>query len=77
MRAEDEWSGVYLGDPDMQGVESMTREETVLRLVARVRPGEQFRTARELRRRVRARLDRLDIGAHEPEAKTPPPSDEA
>jgi small conductance mechanosensitive channel len=77
MRAEEEWSGVYLGDPDMQGVESMTREETVLRLVARVRPGEQFRTARELRRRVRARLDQLDIGAHEPQAKTPAPSDEA
>ena len=77
MRAEDEWSSVYLGDPDMQGVESMTREETVLRLVARVRPGDQFRTARELRRRVRERLDRLDIGAHEPQAKTPAPSDEA
>lgn len=77
MRAEEEWGGVFLGDPDMQGVESMTREETVLRLVARVRPGEQFRTARELRRRVRARLDRLDIGAHEPEARTPSPSEEA
>jgi moderate conductance mechanosensitive channel len=75
MRTEESWTGVFLGDPDMQGVESMTREETVLRLVARVRPGEQFRTARELRRRVRERLDRLDIGAHEPEARTPPPSE--
>lgn len=72
MRAEDDWSAVFLGDPDMQGVESMTLEETVLRLVARVRPGEQFRIARELRRRVRARLDRLDIDAHEPQTSTPP-----
>ena len=41
----------------------MTREETVIRLVARVRPLEQWRTARELRRRIRDRLDRLDIDA--------------
>jgi small conductance mechanosensitive channel len=72
MRAEDEWSPVFLGDPDLQGVESMTREETVIRMVARVRPGEQFRVARELRRRIRERLDRLDIGTHEPTASTPP-----
>ena len=66
MRAEDDWGDVFLGDPDLQGVESMTREETVIRLVVRVRPGEQFRIARELRRRIRERLDRLDIPAHEP-----------
>jgi moderate conductance mechanosensitive channel len=63
MRAEEDWSGVFLGDPELQGVESMTREETVIRLVARTRPGEQFRIARELRRRIRERLDRLDIAA--------------
>ncbi len=72
MRAEDDWNGVFLGDPDMQGVESMTREETVIRLVARTRPGEQFRVARELRRRIRERLDRMDVGTHEPTASTPP-----
>jgi moderate conductance mechanosensitive channel len=72
MRAEDTWSGIFLGDPDMQGVESMTREETVIRLVARTRPGEQFRVARELRRRIRERLDHLDIGTHEPTTTTPP-----
>jgi small-conductance mechanosensitive channel len=63
MREEDEWSDVFLGDPEVQGVESMTREETVIRMVARTRPGEQFRIARELRRRIRVRLDRLDIHA--------------
>ncbi|HEY8302433.1 MAG TPA: mechanosensitive ion channel domain-containing protein [Jatrophihabitans sp.] len=72
MRSEDNWSSAFLGDPDMQGVESMTREETVIRLVARTRPGEQWRVARELRRRIRERLDRLDIGTHEPTASTPP-----
>ena len=53
MRTEDEWAPKFLGDPDLQGVESMTREETVIRLVVRVRPGAQFGVARELRRRVR------------------------
>ncbi len=66
MRAESPWSAVFLADPEVQGVESMTREETVIRLVARVRPLEQWRTARELRRRIRERLDRLDIPAEVP-----------
>jgi small conductance mechanosensitive channel len=77
MAEEDEWSSVFLSTPEVQGVESMTREETVIRLVAKVRPLEQWRTARELRRRIRDRLERLDIDAHVP--PTPPeapPSDE-
>ncbi|MDT4940580.1 MAG: moderate conductance mechanosensitive channel, partial [Pseudonocardiales bacterium] len=63
MAEEDEWAGVFLNTPEVQGVESMTREETVIRLVVRTRPGEQFRVARELRRRIRERLDRLDGAA--------------
>jgi small-conductance mechanosensitive channel len=63
MREEEDWTDVFLGDPEVQGVESMTREETVIRMVARTRPGEQFRIARELRRRIRVRLDTLDIHA--------------
>jgi small conductance mechanosensitive channel len=77
MAEEDEWSSVFLSNPEVQGVESMTRDETVIRLVAKVRPLEQWRTARELRRRIRDRLERLDIDAHVP--PTPPeepPSDE-
>lgn len=66
MAAEAEWTGVFLGEPEVQGVESMTREETVIRLVAKVRPLEQWRTARELRRRIRERLERLHIDSHEP-----------
>jgi moderate conductance mechanosensitive channel len=81
MADEEEWSGVFLSTPEVQGVEAMTREETVIRLVAKVRPLEQWRTARELRRRIRDRLERLDIDAHvppqppehaEPEPETPP-----
>jgi small conductance mechanosensitive channel len=66
MAAEEAWSTVFLQEPEVQGVEAMTREETVIRLVARVRPLEQWRTARELRRRIRERLDRLEIDTHLP-----------
>ena len=63
---DEDWKDVFLGDPEVQGVEQLTREETVIRLSVRVRPLEQWRTARELRRRIRERLDRLDIPAGEP-----------
>ena len=71
MRAEDDWSSVFLRDPEVQGVESMTREETVIRLVARVRPLEQWRVARELRRRI---SEQLNVVARE--GAQPPPSSE-
>ena len=61
LRAEPEWADVFLSDPELLGVESITLEETVVRLVARVRPLEQWRTARELRGRVRSRLDQFGV----------------
>jgi len=75
MAAEEAWSPVFLLEPEVQGVEAMTREETTIRLVARVRPLEQWRTARELRRRIRDRLEHLHIDAHVPPAdvSSPPP----
>jgi moderate conductance mechanosensitive channel len=71
---DDEWSTVFLDAPEVQGVEAMSREETVIRLVARVRPLEQWRTARELRRRIRDRLDQLKIESNprSPEPSEPP-----
>src|SRR4051812_8702975 len=55
MAAEEAWAAVFLQEPEVLGVEAMTREETTIRLIARVRPLEQWRTARELRRRIRER----------------------
>jgi moderate conductance mechanosensitive channel len=69
MSEEPEWVPVFLSRPEVQGVQDITREETVIRLVAKVRPLEQWRTARELRARIRDRLDHLDI-----EPKLPPDS---
>ncbi|MGN6607185.1 MAG: mechanosensitive ion channel family protein [Jatrophihabitans sp.] len=67
MSAEEGWSELFLAEPEVQGVEALTLDSTTIRVVARVRPLEQWRVARELRQRIRARLDRLDIPA-EPES---------
>jgi small conductance mechanosensitive channel len=75
MHAEKEWAEVFLDEPEVQGVEAITREETVIRLVVRVRPPEQWRTARELRRRIRDRLDRTDITAGEAQEPSAPADD--
>jgi small conductance mechanosensitive channel len=77
MADSEDWSGVFLSEPEVQGVEAMTREETVIRLVAKVRPLEQWRTARELRRRIRDRLEHLNIDAHVPPTPPEAPPDEA
>jgi small conductance mechanosensitive channel len=71
MRAEEAWSTIFLGDPEVQGVERLTREETVIRLVARVRPLEQWRVARELRRRI---SEELHVVAREGQAPATPPA---
>jgi small conductance mechanosensitive channel len=72
MQADPSWTKEFLSDPELEGVQELTREETVIRLVARVRPGRQFAAARELRRRIRERFDALNI-----QAVITPPSDEA
>jgi hypothetical protein len=67
---------VFLSEPEVLGVEAMTRDETVIRIVAKVRPLEQWRTARELRRRIRDRLERLNIETRvPPQPPEPSPAD--
>jgi small-conductance mechanosensitive channel len=60
MSTEDQWESAFIGPPTMAGVESIGREESVVRLNATVRPADQWRVARELRRRIRERLDPAD-----------------
>ena len=63
MRTEEAWADLFLGEPEVQGVEAITLEQTTIRMVVRVRPLEQWRVARELRQRIREHLDRLSISA--------------
>jgi small conductance mechanosensitive channel len=59
--ADQAWQPSLLAAPEVLGIERLGREETVLRLVARVKPLEQWRVARELRARIRANLDSAGV----------------
>jgi small conductance mechanosensitive channel len=59
MKAEPQWTPVFLSDFEFEGAPELTVDQITLRVVAKVRAGEQFRTSRELRLRLRARLDRM------------------
>jgi small-conductance mechanosensitive channel len=58
--AEQAWTPLFLAEPEVLGIQSLGREELTIRLVARVRPLEQWRVARELRARVQSRLAASD-----------------
>jgi small-conductance mechanosensitive channel len=74
LRSEDGWADAFMGEPEVLGVEQFNRYETVIRLVVKVRPMEQWRVARELRVRIRERLERLDIESQlPPEPAAPEP----
>jgi small conductance mechanosensitive channel len=65
--ADRQWNHVFLAEPEVLGVESITREETVLRVAARVRPLEQWRVARELRARILQRFARARLASKLPD----------
>jgi moderate conductance mechanosensitive channel len=55
-----------LGEPEVLGVESVTPDRVVLRIVARTRPQQQALVERELRLRVKTALDETGIAAPPP-----------
>jgi small-conductance mechanosensitive channel len=56
MYAEDAWAAVLLAEPESLGVEQITAEGVVLRLVVRTTNPEQWRVGRELRMRLKERF---------------------
>ncbi|HEX5003948.1 MAG TPA: mechanosensitive ion channel family protein [Gemmatimonadales bacterium] len=59
--ADAEWGARLDGEPDVVGVQSLADSAVVVRTLLRTRPGDQWATAREFRRRVKNRLDREGI----------------
>jgi small conductance mechanosensitive channel len=57
MVAEDEWGGSALEEPELLGVETIADDRVTLRLTLKVRPADQWKVARELRRRIAERLE--------------------
>jgi moderate conductance mechanosensitive channel len=57
LRQDDDWTDAVIEEPQMLGVERIGEEGVVLRLTVKTRPLEQWRVGRELRRRLKERLD--------------------
>lgn len=58
---DPDWRRKILEDPEIWGIESISAEALVIRLVLKVRSSEQWDVARELRKRLKAALDEKGI----------------
>ncbi|MGZ4603822.1 MAG: mechanosensitive ion channel family protein, partial [Kineosporiaceae bacterium] len=57
LREDERFGPLVLEEPQVWGIESMTADGVVLRLVVKTRPLEQWTVTRELRRRIKERFD--------------------
>jgi small conductance mechanosensitive channel len=72
------FAGLVLDDPEVWGVEQITADGVVVRLVVKTKPTQQWTVARELRRRIRDRFVAEGVQvAHPPGTVwvTPQPAD--
>ena len=58
---DEEWAPMLDGPPEVWGVEALGDSAVTIRTVSRTTPGQQWAVARELRRRIKNRLDREGI----------------
>jgi small conductance mechanosensitive channel len=63
LAAEPEWADAFLAPPEVWGIEELTQKATTIRLAARTRPTQQYRVARELRKRIRQQMGSLVVDA--------------
>lgn len=61
MWQEPRWHDVIMEEPEVWGVESVTSDAIVMRLVARTLPLRQWEVARELRERLKTALDEAAV----------------
>jgi small conductance mechanosensitive channel len=54
---DEEFAPLLLEQPEVWGVEQLAADSVVMRLVVKTRPLEQWKVARELRERIKARFD--------------------
>jgi small conductance mechanosensitive channel len=57
LRADPLWQDLLIADAEVWGVEDLGSDGVVIRIVLSTLPGEQWRVARELRERIKARFD--------------------
>jgi moderate conductance mechanosensitive channel len=58
---DDDFTGIVLEEPEVWGVQALTHESTTLRVTLKTAPLSQWRVAREMRERVKARFDHEGI----------------
>ncbi|MDX6359057.1 MAG: moderate conductance mechanosensitive channel [Nocardioidaceae bacterium] len=63
---DDEYDGVIIEQPEIWGIEAMTPDAITLRVTLKTAPMEQWRVAREMRERIKARFDHEGIQAPYP-----------
>ncbi len=61
LAADRDWRRKILETPEIWGVESLTAEAVVLRLVVKTRTADQWAVARELRIRIKSALDEIGV----------------
>jgi small conductance mechanosensitive channel len=84
LRDDEKFGPLVLEEPEMWGIESVTADSVVLRLVVKTQPLQQWAVARELRRRIKDRFDAEGINvsqsavrvAGDAPARTPPAEDD-
>lgn len=58
---QPEYEGIVIEEPEVWGIQSMTPEGIVVRLVLKTAPNHQWAVAREMRARIKARFDAESI----------------
>lgn len=61
MYTEDAYRELFLSEPEIWGIESLSADSVEIRLVIKTKPGEQWAISRELRRRIKLALDQARI----------------
>jgi moderate conductance mechanosensitive channel len=68
LRDDEKFGPLVLEEPEMWGIESVTADSVVLRLVVKTQPLQQWAVARELRRRIKDRFDAEGIHVAHPQS---------
>ena len=61
MAAEERWKALVLEAPKVSGLDDLESESVHMRVVGRTLPAQQYKVARELRRRIALELRRMNI----------------
>ena len=68
LKEDEQFGPLVLEEPEMWGVESVSADGVVLRLVVKTEPLQQWAVARELRRRIKERFDAEGVRVAHPQS---------